>query len=58
MVGNRTVDVDKIDTFVSQDFVVAGVSFFDAELIAALLKFRWITSANGRDGGVWMRLIN
>jgi len=37
VVGNRAVDVNKINALVRQNFVLAGVAFFNAELVTAFL---------------------
>ena len=58
MVIDRAVDMNEVDIFVSQNFVVGGVTLVDPELVAALLQFRRIAAADGRNVGIWMCLVN
>ncbi len=49
VVGDRAVDVDKVDIGVGQHVFVTGVAFGDAESLADLVQFRFVAAAQGND---------
>ena len=58
MVVDWAVDVNEVDVFVSQHFVIGAVTLVDPKLVAALLQFRRIASADGCNVGIRMSLVN
>jgi hypothetical protein len=58
MVVDRAVDVNKVNIFVGQYFIVGCVSFVDPELVAALLQFRRIATADRCNVRIRMSLID
>ena len=58
VVVDRAVDVNEVDVFVGQHFVVGRVTLVDPKLIATLLQFRRIASADRRNVGIRMSLVD
>ena len=58
VIGYGGVDVDGIDLRILQQFVVIGVSFLDVKLICDGVHLRLITSADGDEVCIWVRLMN
>ena len=58
MVFDWAVNVNKINIRVGKHFVIAGVSFLNAELVAQLVQFRLVASAGSNDFFILMSLID
>ncbi len=58
VVGDRAVDVDEIDVLVGEHFLVIGVAFVDAELVADLVQLGFVPPADGDHVRIRMALID
>ena len=58
VIGDRAIDMNKIDVRVSQNIVVIRVPLFDLKLVTNLVHFGFVATTNGRHVRVGVGLVN